>query len=330
MGILCYYPVIQKILVINCNILLENEYSDVINYQEKEKITIFRASMRCAMDLRRILPFVLLCMCYLGFAQKRGGYNSKDPYTFTQFYIGIRGGGALTGVKVYDRFSSLISIDSIPENYDKKYVNYKRLTAFSGFEIAFTYKSQFTISLQPSYRRQSFGYSYSNGWYDTSGTYLKLKNTVNIKSDYISLPLILRYDFTKTALRPFIMAGIFYDIRSQSYKTLTIHAEDTEAGGNSSYQKEQLASTANAIFIRSAIGWLAGAGCSYRLGNIRVIADLSYRSGMHNIVNQKNRYDNIFSPTGDVMDNLKLNQFQFSIGCLFPIKYLTNSYESVD
>lgn len=281
------------------------------------------------MDLKQLL-YVFLGISSVAIAQRKNGYNSKDPYTYTQFYIGIRGGGTLTGAKVYDRFTSLISVDSTPENYDKKYVNYKKLTAFSGMEIAFTYKSQFTISLQPSYRRQTFGYSNQNTWTDTSGTYLKLNNKAEIKIDYISLPLILRYDFTKTAFRPFVMAGLFYDIRSQSYKTLTINAEDTQAGGLNSYQKEKLSATANNLLIRSAIGWTAGVGCSYRTGNIRLIMDLSYRSGMHNITNVKNRYDHIFSPTGDVMDNIKLNQFQFSIGCLFPIKYLTNSYESVD
>jgi hypothetical protein len=266
----------------------------------------------------------------MSFAQRKHGYNARDPYTYTQFYIGIRGGAILSGAKNYERFSALVSTDSTTVTYDKKYENYKKVTAFSGIEFAFTYKSQFTISLQPSYKRQTFGYSYSNIWYDTSGTYLKLNNKALIKVDYISLPLIFRFDFTKTALRPYVMAGIVYDIRMQSYKTLTIHAEDTQAGGLSSFEKEQLSSAANSLFIRSALGWTAGAGCSYKVGNIRLIMDVSYRSGLHNIVNQKSRYDNLFSPTGDVMDNLKLNQWQLSVGCLFPIKYLTNSYESVD
>ncbi|HTF80363.1 MAG TPA: outer membrane beta-barrel protein, partial [Cytophagales bacterium] len=170
------------------------------------------------MNLRSILPVVLLCICHLSIAQRKSGYNARDPYTYTQFYIGIRGGATLTGTKVEERFSSLISVDSVAESYDKKYKNYKRVTAFSGIEFAFTYKSQFTISFQPSYRRQSFGYSYTNTWYDTSGTYLKLNNKVDVKLDYISLPLIFRFDFTRTALRPFVMAGIVYDIRAQSYK----------------------------------------------------------------------------------------------------------------
>jgi hypothetical protein len=52
---------------------------------------------------------------------------------------------------------------------------------------------------------------------------------------------------------------------------------------------------------------------------------------MSNITSTKNRFgSDRLSGVGDTMDDLKLNNISFTIGCLFPLRFLGKSFQSVE
>ena len=77
---------------------------------------------------------------------------------------------------------------------------------------------------------------------------------------------------------------------------------------------------------------MGGAGVNYNLGNnVRLNLDVMYRYGMSNIVSTKNRYDSDrLSGVGDVMDDLTLDNLSISLGCLFPLRFLSSGFKTLD
>ncbi len=284
--------------------------------------------------MRYFIMFVIIgFQCAPSLAQRKG-YQKNDPYAKTQFYLGFRLGAGLTKAKVVERFSAFSSTTNPEETYPKSYQNFRYINPLAGMEFLFTYQTQFGISFQPNYRRLRFGYSNDYNWQDdtVATNTVSLKYTQQVKLDYLEFPLIFKYDFTKTRLRPYVQVGGFYGLLVSAIKTVEVDGKDQAAGGSSEYLREKITVGANDLFITSSYGWLAGAGCSYKMGNIRMTLDINYRSGMNNITDVKNRYtNNQLSGVGDVMDDIKIKNITLSVGCLFPIKYLTDArYEAVD
>lgn len=76
---------------------------------------------------------------------------------------------------------------------------------------------------------------------------------------------------------------------------------------------------------------MAGAGLHYNLGNVRLVFDASYRIGMSNVTDTKNRFSNDrLSGIGDALDDMKTDNIVLSIGCLFPMRFLSTSFKSID
>lgn len=276
---------------------------------------------------------IIVCQLSPLLAQRRG-YQKNDPYAKTQFYLGFRIGAGLTQAKVVDRFSTFSSTTEPNNTYPKSYQNFRFISPLAGMEFLFTYQTQFGISFQPNYRRMKFGYSNAYSWQDevNPANTVSLDYKQQVKLDYLELPLMFKYDFTKTKLRPYAQVGFFYGLMTSATKLVEVNGTDQAGGGTNAYQREKINVGANDLFITTNYGWLAGAGCSYKMGNIRMTFDVNYRSGMNNITDVKNRYtNNQLAGVGDAMDDIKIKNITFSLGCLFPIKYLTDArFEAVD
>jgi hypothetical protein len=106
---------------------------------------------------------------------------------------------------------------------------------------------------------------------------------------------------------------------------------DVAAGGANAFKDEPIMVGAKDLFAKNHWGLVAGAGAYYNLGNVRVNLDIQYKYGMSNITSVKNRYSNDrLSGVGDAMDDLTLDNLSFSIGCLFPLRFLENGFKSLD
>ncbi len=285
-----------------------------------------------------ILLFVLIYP-YQSQAQvhrKKSAHASGVPtnkFEKTQFYIGIRGGLDLTKARVINSYSSFVSPTDPSEGYTKTYSNYSTPAGSFGLEFSFSYQ-KFTASFQPNYRRQTYSYSNTYEWQDINNAQNYLQLTYNQKTqlNYIELPLFIRYDIISGAFKPFVQAGFYYAILNSATKQLTIEGVDHSGGTSRNFTEPATIIGADDLFINSSIGAALGLGTSYKVGNIRLILDASYRIGLNNIANVKNRYtSNPLSGAGDVSDDIKLNNITFSFGCLFPMKFLISpAHKAVD
>jgi hypothetical protein len=113
-------------------------------------------------------------------------------------------------------------------------------------------------------------------------------------------------------------------------KSLQISGTDYASGGTNQYSNEPIIVGAKDLF-ENYWGLMAGLGMNYNLGNVRLVLDASYWKGMSNITNVNNRYANdLLAGVGDAQDDLDLNNIVISAGVLFPMRFLSNSFNTLD
>ena len=111
--------------------------------------------------------------------------------------------------------------------------------------------------------------------------------------------------------------------RRYDLKSTTISITDQASGGSNEYVSEQISVEARDLFIRSNMGWVAGVGGSFPIGNARIAADINYFRNTHNITSVENRYDNErLTGSGDILDDIKTRNLSFSISVLIPLRFV--------
>lgn len=257
--------------------------------------------------------------------------TAQDRFLNKQFWLGFKAGVNLTGPTALTQYSVIVPNDYDVATTNKTYKSYNKLGGQATLEVTFYYKG-ISISAQPTYRTSNFTYSNEYLWTSTeSGNYtLNLKFDQEQQLDYFDLPLLLKYEFTQNNLRPFIQAGVYYSILVNATKGVTVSGTDNASGGTNSFENEPVVVGAKDLFTNNW-GAIAGGGLNYNLGNVRVVLDISYHIGMSNIANVNNRYSNDrLSGIGDAQDDLKTNHLLFSVGCLFPLRFLSSNFKSLD
>ncbi len=284
--------------------------------------------MRLASTYIYIVAFIALSPAL--FAQRVQKRSSSpaglNDFLDKQFFIGIRGGATLSKALPVERHSVFISTTDNPSRYDKKYQNFVAIGPVAGLELAYKYLG-FSMSVQPGYRRYRFSYENDYRWRDSTGAWeLELNYHQGNYLDYIEIPLFLRYEFLQGALKPFVQAGFTYAYLFSAGKSVRISGRDAASGGRP-FENPPVMEDAGALYIRSQLGYAAGVGLSWDLGNIRLVFDIVYRRNTHVITNREQRYTrNRLAGSGDAMDDLKLRSFTFSLGCLFPTRFLNAHY----
>jgi outer membrane protein W len=285
------------------------------------------------------LPVLLLSLVLIAsgaYAQKKKAPPSmkskgtpQERFLNKQFWLGFKAGVNLTSPVVDARYSVIT-----PNNYDlsateKKYQSFNKIGSQATLEVTFYYKG-ISISAQPTYRSSRFTYTNEYTWNDAETGGLNLKFDQEQQLDYADLPLLLKYEFTQNTLRPYLQAGVYYSILVKATKGVTVSGTDNASGGTNTFENEPAVVGAKDLFTNNW-GLIAGAGLNYNLGNVRIVFDASYHVGMSNIANVNNRFSNDrLSGIGDAQDDLKTNHLVFSVGCLFPLRFLSNSFKSLD
>ena len=257
--------------------------------------------------------------------------NPTEKFLNKQFWLGFKAGVNLTNPISQAQYAVIV-----PNNYDvaqtnKKYQSFNKIGAQATLEVTFYYKG-FSISAQPTYRTSRFTYANEYTWTNpgTAGQRLNLKFDQEQQLDYADLPLLLKYEFTQNKLRPFVQAGVYYSILVNATKGVTVSGTDNASGGTNTFKNEPVVVGAKDLFTNNW-GAIAGGGLNYNLGNVRLVLDISYHIGMSNIANVKDRFANDrLSGIGDAQDDLKTNHLLFSVGCLFPLRFLSNNFKSLD
>ena len=256
--------------------------------------------------------------------------TQQQRFLNKQFYLGFKAGVNLTDPKSTAQYSVIV-----PTNYDvavtnKKYQSFNKMGAQATLEFTFYFKG-LSISAQPTYRTSKFSYSNEFTWSSSGPNQnLNLKFDQEQQLDYADLPLVAKYEFTQNKLRPFIQAGIYYSILVNATKSVKVSGTDNASGGTNTFENEPAVVGAKDLFTNNW-GVIGGGGLNYNLGNVRVVFDVSYHLGMSNIANVNNRFQNDrLSGIGDAQDDLKTNHLMFSVGCLFPLRFLSNDFKSLD
>jgi hypothetical protein len=149
--------------------------------------------------------------------------------------------------------------------------------------------------------------------------------------DYVDLPLTIKIEYPAKSFRPFIELGAYYGWLVDANKKLKISGVDRASGSDRYFERESISVGAKDLYADYSAGLIGGIGVNYDAGNIRLSIDVKYRYGLHNLANEKNRYqDNRLAGIGDVTDDFRLNNIEFNFGILFPMRFLSKDYTATD
>ncbi len=257
--------------------------------------------------------------------------DQQEKFLKKQWWLGFKAGGNLTQADPIKRYTVLTPTNYPAGKADKSYDGFKSLGSQAGIEVSFQYEN-FLISTQPTYRQSR--YTYSNQFRWTSESDINQSLIQNYKQeqkiDYADIPLIIKYTIGNGRFRPFIQIGIYYSFLINATQTVKLSGTDMASGGSNQFSSEPVIVGAKDLF---ADYWSlgAGTGVTYQLGNVQLILDASYRKGMSNVANVKNRFSNDrLSGIGDVQDDVKISNVIISAGVLFPMRFLNSNFKSFD
>ena len=291
------------------------------------------------------LNLILLCLLIVVgvFGQEKkkkpSAYNKQkqsqedEKFLEKQWWLGFKAGANLSKANV-DKTYSVIA----PTNYDastigKQYDNYTLLGSQATLEVSFYFK-RFLLSFQPTYQHSRFSYSNSFEWSSTEevANHVQLTFDQEQKLDHAILPLIIKYDVYGNRLRPYVQIGAYSAILLNATKSVTTTGVDNAAGGENEFATETINIGATDLFAKYHWGLLGGVGVNYNLGNnVRLNFDVIYKLGMSNISSTDNRYgSDRLSGVGDAMDDLTLDNISVSLGCLFPMRFLSSGFKTLD
>ena len=121
-----------------------------------------------------------------------------------------------------------------------------------------------------------------------------------------------------------------YSMLINANKAVSISGTDYASGGTNQFANETIIVGAKDLF-ENYWSLAAGVGLDYNLGNVRVVLEGTYIKGMSNITNTKNRFGNDrLAGIGDAQDDLDLNNIVISAGVLFPMRFLSSSFKTLD
>jgi outer membrane protein W len=288
---------------------------------------------------RRILLVLFALSCFVAHAQKRKTPSpsvkaksaKQDNFLQKQLWVGFKAGANFSEADPIKRYTVLTPTNYSAALADKKYTGFSKAGSQATLEITYQYKN-FFISTQPTYRQSRFSYTNQFEWKNLEDFRESLvENYVNEqKVNYIDLPLFLKYTIGSGKLRPFIQVGIYYSFLINATQTVSISGTDVASGGTNQFSNEPVIVGAKGLFT-NYWGLTGGIGATYQLGNVQLVLDASYRKGMSNIADTKNRYNNDrLAGIGDVPDDIKLNNIVINAGILFPMRFLSSNFKSFE
>lgn len=290
------------------------------------------------MYMKRMLPVLLLllvCATVQAQPKKKGGLinkpNQQNKFLEKQWWLGIKAGTNLAQAIPTKRYTVVTPTNYAQALNDKEYDSFSKSGSQATLEATFYYKG-FSFSAQPTYRHSRFTYSNQFQWDNPENVEerLLLQYDQEQKLDYADFPLIIKYDILRDKFRPYAQVGIFYSLLINANKSVAVSGTDYASGGTNEFSNDPIIVGAKDLF-DNYWGLMAGAGLEYNLGNIRVVLDASYWKGMSNISNVESRYrSDRLAGIGDAQDDMKLNNIVISAGVLFPMRFLSSSFKTLD
>lgn len=282
-----------------------------------------------------IILFGFVVSATAQYKRKPGGIASKpnqqSKFLEMQWWLGFKAGTNLTEAVPIKRYTIMTPTNYAVALTDKSYESFNKAGSQASIEITFYYKG-FSFSAQPTYRNSRFVYSNQYEWVNSENPSesLLLQYNQEQKLDFADFPLLVKYDLLRSKFRPYIQAGIFYSLLINANKSVKVSGTDYASGGTNQFANQEIIVGAKDLFT-NYWGIMGGVGADYNLGNVRLTLDASYWKGMSNITHVNNRFGNDrLSGIGDAQDDLDLNNIVISAGVLFPMRYLSSDFKTLD
>jgi hypothetical protein len=294
--------------------------------------------------MKRLNLFLLCLLIVVGvFGQEKkrkpSAYNKQkqsqedEKFLEKQWWLGFKAGANLSKANVEKTYSIIAPTNYEASTIGKKYDSYNLVGSQATIEVSFYFK-RFLLSFQPTYQHSRFSYSNSFEWSSTDeiANHVQLTFEQEQKLDHAILPLIIKYDIYGNKLRPYVQIGAYSAILLNATKSVTTTGIDNAAGGENEFATETIDVGATDLFAKYHWGLMGGVGVNYNLGNnVRLNLDVMYKVGMSNISSTDNRYaSDRLSGVGDAMDDLTLDNISVSLGCLFPMRFLSSGFKTLD
>jgi hypothetical protein len=281
---------------------------------------------------------LVIFLCLSANAQrKRSPYGGGRPgvkqnaFLEKQWWIGLKAGTNLSEATPEGRYAVVSPTNYNASFVEKQYDSYNKTGSQATLEITF-YIKRLSFSLQPTYRHSRFAYNNRYDWFNTANVAerLELKYDHEQKIDFADIPFLIKYDITGHKLRPYIQAGVYYSFLISASQSVKVSGTDFASGGTNQFSNPPIIIGSEDLFT-NYWGWMAGVGLDYNIGNVRLVLEGTYEMGMSNMTNTQNRFSNDrLAGIGEAQDDLNLNNIVISIGVLFPMRFLSNSFRTLD
>jgi hypothetical protein len=264
-------------------------------------------------------------------AKKKSPGQKKNTFLEKQFWLGFKGGVNLSQADPIKRYSVMSATNYASTNLNKIYNSFQDVGSQATMEITFQFRN-LSISTQPTYSHNVFSYYNQFEWSNTQDPtqLLTQKYSQSQGLDYVTLPLIAKYELVGNTLKGYVHAGIYYSFLTNALKTVTVSGVDQASGSTNTLSSQPLIVGTKDLFT-NYWGLMGGIGGSYQMGNVKLVLEATYMHGMSNITNVKNRFSNDqLAGIGDAQDDIKLNNIAISAGVLFPMRFLSSNFKSFD
>ena len=244
------------------------------------------------------------------------------------WWLGIKTGLSLSQVNVLERYS--VQSNTTTDNDDKIYSGrFKNLGQTTGLIFGYAFSSNLLLTFQPAYSNYKYTYKTSRTWLDYNGNIYALNTFQNCRIGYVEFPLLLLFRLPVGRFEPYINFGGFYGKFTGGRKSIKYNESITEAGLTQSEDQTETLEL-NKYMMRSQMGLMAGLGISYTIQYFRLGLEVSYKSGIYNITNVKERYSDTHSISKyfEVPDDVKLNALDITVNMFVPVDNLIHLHSS--
>ncbi len=282
--------------------------------------------------MRYFLTLLLILACSTLWAQRKKSRGYTDPFLKTQWYLGFYGGGNLAGIAATKAYFGYAPLNYSQTGIAKTYSNYANIGGQYGLVFMF-YTEGFTIGLKPGINIYNTEYATTISWQETAnaGNSLTINYQHNTQFNYLEFPLTVQYDLLRERLRPYIGLGGYYGVLLNASRTIQRSGVDAASGSAGGFTNQPQTIGVQDEYIKSLVGVMGFIGASYDPGNIRITLDIGYKFGLNNIANTANRFvNNQLAAIGEATDDQQLRNFYLSMAFVFPLKFISKNYNSVN
>ncbi len=253
-------------------------------------------------------------------------FSIPKEFLRTQWFLGFKFGGNLSPVSSKTSFNGFSPINYDAEELEKDYS--AEWGGHAGIDITF-YGKGFSVSVQPNFRRQAYSYKTSFIWGDPTTQSFNSNQTVEQRMDLLDFPFLVKYDVTRSLLRPFITAGIYYSVLTAAEKNVKITSTDSRVDPPVRLSSQSLSIGNKGAFQDNTTGYILGGGFSWDPGNVRVVLDFLYRDSFSSITTDDSRFsENQLAGIGDIDDEISLRNLNISFSFLFPLRFISQDFTS--